>query len=117
MTSDRLVSDQPGATDLPTAAAVLKITVEPVRGVSARAAVPPREARYMISTFGIVSVVGMSTGSAVLLSRLAADVALAALALGFVAIALIAVCGVCRPAPTRVEVSQDKENSIGSPGN
>jgi hypothetical protein len=63
----------------------------------------------LIATFGIVSIVAMSAGSAVLLSRVSSNVALAALALGFAAIVLVAIGGRGQRLPrTRIQVSERK---------
>jgi hypothetical protein len=54
VTHDRPAQSGPGASDLPTAAAQLKISAEPMKGLSATGTVPEAEARYMIATFGIM---------------------------------------------------------------
>jgi hypothetical protein len=91
MTSNRPAGDEPGASDQPTAAALLKITAVPTKGWSTEATVPPSDARYLIATFGIVWTVATTTAGAILVYRSAPDLALAEVLLGFIAIALIAI--------------------------
>jgi len=96
------------AGDLPTPAADLKISTVPAqlkitagRARALTAIVPHTEARHLITTSGITGCVAMSTGGVVWVLRsspalalhAAEYVALAVLALGLVAVALIAVCG------------------------
>jgi hypothetical protein len=110
MMTERPAADQPGTADRPTAAAQLKITAERMQGLTAVGTVPPADARYLITTFGITGSVAMSIGGADFVLRAAPafaahaapNIALAALALGFAATILIAVCGRARRAPASV---------------
>ncbi len=93
MIPKRPAADESGAPDQPGPAAHLKITAERMGGLSAEGKVPSSDARYLITTFGIMGTVGTSTFGAVIVLPGAPDIALAQLILGFVATVLIAVCG------------------------
>src|SRR3984957_6763487 len=110
MTTNRPVGSQPGEPDLPTAAAVLRITAEPTKGWSAVANVPPADAHFLIATFGIMWSIATSTAGVMLVYRFAPYLAVAEVALGLAAIAAIALCGrgsrtIAHPAPTAEETA------------
>jgi hypothetical protein len=102
MTTNRPVPNAgPGPADQPTEAAQLRIKAERMKGLTAETTVPPADARYLITTFGITGTVATSTVGADFIMRAGASldvhaapyIALAELALGLVATILIAVCG------------------------
>src|ERR1700743_1764288 len=110
MTTNRPVGSQPGEPDLPTAAAVLKVTAQPTKGWSAVANVPPADAHFLIATFGIMWSIATSTAGVMLVYRFAPYLAVAEVGLGLAAIAAIALCGrgsrtISRPAPTVEETA------------
>lgn len=132
MMTERPAIHEPGTADLPTAAAQLKITAERMQGLTAVGTVPPADARYLITTFGITGSVATSIAGAdfvlragpALATHAAPYIALAELALGFVAAILIAVCGrghraqasvtppaEGRPAPTGGRNTRKRRNS------
>ena len=78
------------ATEL-TPAAQLKITEERIIGLTATGTVPPADARYLITTFGITASVATTTVGAVV-ARADPYIAIAALILGLLASVLIAAC-------------------------
>lgn len=93
MTHDRPAQSGPGAADLPTEAAQLKIAAEPMKGWSATGTVPQADARYMIATFGIMWVITATTFGVVVVFRAAPLLALAELVLGLVALIIVAATG------------------------
>lgn len=112
--TERPAPHEPGTADLPTEAAQLRITAERTQGLTAVGTVPPADARYLITTFGITGSVATSIAGADFVLRagpaLAPYIALAELALGFVAAILIAVCGLGRRA--RASAPPQEERSI-----
>jgi hypothetical protein len=84
------------ATDLPTPAAQLTITEERIIGLTATGTVPPADARYLITTFGITASVTSSTVGAIAVVRADPYIALAELILGLLASVLIAACALTR---------------------
>ena len=119
-------TEQEQAGDLPTAAADLKITTHParleikVRAGRLTAIVPHTEARHLITTAGIAGCVAMSTGGVVwalrsspaLALHAAAYVVLGMLALGLVAVVLIALGG--RQRATRTPAPEQDKGEVRS---
>jgi len=93
VTHDRPAQSGPGASDLPTAAAQLKISAEPMKGLSATGTVPEAEARYMIATFGIMWTFTTTTVGVVMTFRYDHLIAVAELLLGLATIVFIAIGG------------------------
>src|SRR5579863_3161208 len=93
MTANRPVGSEPGESDMPTAAATLRISAEPTKGWSAVGQVPPADARYLIATFGIMWSIATSTAGVILVYRFDPYLAAAEVVLGLVAITAIVLCG------------------------
>src|SRR5271170_3015062 len=93
MTANRPARSEPGESDVPTAAAVLRITAEPTKGWSAVGTVPPADARSLIATFGIMWSIATSTAGMILVYRFDPYLAAAEVVLGLVAISAIVLCG------------------------
>jgi hypothetical protein len=95
MDPDRPSPDGPGDPDLPlpTRAAQLHISAEPMRGWSATGTVPPADARHTVTTFGIMWALSTTMVAVVMTFHDDPLLALAELAVGLAAIVVIAIGG------------------------
>jgi hypothetical protein len=93
MTQNRPGGREPARAEQPSPAARLTITVRPLG--TAEGTVPAREARYLITTFGVLGSVVSGTAGAVLTLRIGpglTTLALAELLLALTAVVVIAAC-------------------------
>jgi len=124
MTASRPRIREPDPTERPTGAAHIRIETEGARvkiiarrWITAEGTVPSRDARYLITMFGVLSSVVTGTAGAVLTLRIAgqlAPVAFAELVLALIGAVLIVVDGhVLYRAPGEEQAPDDTVKPIG----